>query len=85
MERVQTSTARHIHGQRVLAKAFGALGAYARYAIRTAYLDNKSAKANTQRLEFKAFKSWQRFLLSRTQKIDMGALADQLRRISLQR
>ena len=47
MERVQTSTARHIHGQRVLAKAFGALGAYARYAIRTAYLDNKSAKANT--------------------------------------
>lgn len=46
MQRVQTQTAEHIHGQRLLAKAFGTLGAFARHSVRTAYLDNKAEKAN---------------------------------------
>jgi len=85
MQSVQDSTARHIHSQRIQAKSLGALQAFARYAIRTRYMDNKCSKANRQRLEFKALKSWQRYVLSRNQKLDMGALVDSLRRISLQR
>ena len=69
-------TATHIHGQRILAKAFGTLNAFARHSVRTAYLDNKAETANRERLEFKALKSWQRFILNRFQKVDMGALAD---------
>lgn len=79
------STSAHIHGQRIVAKAFGALSSFARYSIKAKYQDHKSESANKQRLMFKAFKSWQRYQLSRGQKVSVKGLADQLRSISLQR
>ena len=85
VEKVQWQTAKHIHKQKVQAKSFGALAAFARYSVRAAYLDNKAETSNKHRLVFKALKSWQRYILGRHNKLDMGALADQLRKISLQR
>ena len=83
MSNVQQSTARHIHSKRILAKSLGALSSFARYSIKAKYMDAKCSKANRQRLIFKALKSWQKFMLGKQTKLDMGSLADSLRRIAL--
>lgn len=76
-------TAAHIYAQRAQAKAYGALVSFARYSIRTRFYDNKCYIANKQRLEFKAFSAWKCFLMLQAQKMDLGGLADSLRRICL--
>ena len=82
---VQSQTARHINAQRVSAKVLHALRSYARYSIKTRYYENKCTTANHQRLIFKGFKTWQKFMLIRAKKVEMQSLADQLRDIALQR
>ena len=49
VQHVQWRTALHIHRQKVLAKSFGALSAFARYSARSNFLDNKAEKASLQK------------------------------------
>ena len=85
MVSIQSQTARHINGQRVAAKVLHALRSYARYSIKTRHLDGKCTTANRQRLIFKGFKTWQKYMLIKAKKLEMQCLADQLRAIALQR
>ena len=85
MAGIQSQTARHINGQRVAAKVLHALRSYARYTTKTRYHDEKCTAANRQRLIFKGFKTWQKFMLIKAKNIEMQCLADELRRIALMR
>jgi len=85
MLRMQYKTIKRIVAQRVLSTAFYALRAFARHFIRDRYLSQKCRLGNTRRLQFKAFKSWQKYVLGRRMKASKCELASQLYAINLQR
>lgn len=82
---VQLRAADRIYSQRRCAEVLHALMSYARYSIRTKYLEHKSTLANRQRLLFRGLKQWKRYMIKQKTKVDIETLADNMRSMALQR